>query len=181
MLTQITKVLNDLFPINRSLTGPGVRETLNYIIDNLLPDAQLKSIACGSKVFDWEVPPEWKVEEAYVKNVHGERIIDYKDNNICLVSYSKAVDKIVSEEQMLSHLHTLPDHPDWTPYRTSYYERNWGFCCAHDLLTSDKFSGPFEVKIDSKLATNGNLNWLECVKKGDIEKRFKSYEKMIKF
>ncbi len=170
ILNQIRKILNDLFPLNRSLAGPGVRETLNYITDNYLPNSQIKSIASGSKVFDWEVPPEWKVEEAYIKNVHGERIIDYKVNNVCLVSHSESVDKIVSEEELFSHLHTLPDYPDWIPYRTSYYKRDWGFCCAHNLLTSEKFLGPFEVKIDSELITNGNLNWLECIKEGDSEK-----------
>lgn len=122
-LNKINVVLNDLFPINRSLTGPRVRETLQYIKANLLPHSQIKSIASGTKVFDWEVPPEWSVKEAYVKNKNGKKIIDIAENNIHLMSYSEPVETTLSQQEMINHLHTLPEHPSWIPYRTSYYSR----------------------------------------------------------
>jgi aminopeptidase-like protein len=168
-LNKINVVLNDLFPINRSLTGPGVRETLQYIKANLLPHSQIKSIASGTKVFDWEVPPEWSVKEAYVKNKNGKKIIDIAENNIHLMSYSEPVETTLSEQELINHLHTLPEHPSWIPYRTSYYSRKWAFCCSHELVKSDDFIQPFEVKIDSKLNENGELNWLECYKRGEVE------------
>ena len=99
-------------------------------------------------------------------NGAGEKIIDLQDNNLHVVSYSIAIDKSVSEEELLAHLHTLPDHPDRIPYRTSYYNKDWGFCCTQDLVNSDKFFGPFKVFIDSNHNKSGQLSWLECVKSG---------------
>lgn len=162
----IDKVLEDLFPINRSLTGDGTLETIEYIQKNILENSTKKSIPSGSKAFDWTVPDEWNVYDAYVKNKHGEKIIDLSDSNIHLMSYSVPFSGVLEKEELLKHLHTLPDFPEWIPYRTSYYTKNWGFCCAHTLLSSDKFEGPFEVKIDSNHNPHGHMHWLEAYKKG---------------
>ena len=165
----ISTFLNDLFPINRSITGSGVRETFDYICDRFLPGAVMKGIRAGTKVFDWVVPPEWTINDAYVKNKHGKKIIDFKENNLHLVSYSMPIECTLNEEELLLKLHTLPLYPELIPYRTSYYALNWGFCCKQDLINSDDFEGPFSVKIDSKLDQEGELNWLECFKQGEVD------------
>ncbi len=167
---QINRVLTDLFPINRSITGAGVRETLEYIKNQFIPEATIIKVGSGTEVFDWRVPDEWGITDAYVKNKFGEKIIDFSRNNLHVVSYSTSVSEILDEEKLLEHLHTLPQYPDWIPYRTSYYNKSWGFCCAHSLLETEKFQGPFEVKIDAEHNSNGSLNWLECLKKGELEK-----------
>jgi aminopeptidase-like protein len=168
--TRVEKVFLDLFPINRSLTGKGVYNTFNYIIENFIPNAKVKSIPSGTQVFDWVVPDEWNIDDGYVVNGAGENIIDFKKSNLHVMSYSEPVDKIISAEELLNHIHTLPKYPNRIPYRTSYYKKNWGFCCAHNLIKSDKFLEPFKVVIKSSLNSKGKLSWLECVKKGRIEK-----------
>lgn len=165
----ITKMFQDLFPINRSITGSGVRETLHYIIENHLPEGQIKSIRSGKKVFDWTIPDEWEISEAYVINGRGEKIIDFNENNLHVVSYSTSVDDVITETELLAHLYTLPEQPNKIPYRTTYYKRDWGFCCKQELVDSDKFIGPFKVFIDSNHLSDGNLEWLECVKRGDSD------------
>jgi len=163
---RVVKTFSDLFPHNRSLTGSGVLETFDYIQDNFLPEAQVKSINSGSQVFDWQVPDEWNVSDAYVMNANDEKIIDFKDNNLHVMSYSTSIDRVVEKNELLEHLYTLPSYPDRIPYRTSYYSKNWGFCCTQTLVESDKFVGPFRVVIDSTHKSNGKLHWLECVKPG---------------
>ena len=163
---RVDKTFSDLFPLNRSLTGKGVLQTFDYIKENFLPHAQVKSIISGSKVFDWEVPDEWNISAGYVLNANGEKIIDFRDNNLHVVSYSSAVDKVVERDELLRHIHTLPVYPDRIPYRTSYYNKNWGFCCTQELVDSDRFVGPFRVVIDSHHDAKGKLHWLECVKPG---------------
>ena len=167
---RVDKVFTDLFPINRSLTGKGVEETFNYLIEHFLPDAEVKSIPSGTNVFDWVVPEEWSVTDGYIVNGKGEKIVDFKKSNLHIMSYSDAVDRVIDTDELLRHVHTLPNYPSRIPYRTSYYNRNWGFCCAHNLIESDKFSPPFKVSIQSKFDSNGNLKWLECIKKGRIKK-----------
>ena len=163
---RIKKTFLDLFPLNRSLTGMGTKETLNYLKKNFFKNAEIKSIKSGTKVFDWQIPEEWDLFDAYVLNKNGEKIIDLKDNNLHVVSYSSSIDKIVEKEELLKHLYTLPDFPDRIPYRTTYYNKDWGFCCTQQLVESKKFVGPFKVFIDSKHKKNGELNWLESVKHG---------------
>lgn len=165
----IEKAFNHLYEVMRSITGKGNRFTLRYLKKNFLPDAELKSICSGKEIFDWEVPPEWNVKEAYVKNKYGEKIIDIKDNFLHIVSYSSPVDAILSEKELLKKIFTLPDYPSWIPYRTSYYKKDWGFCCRSELLKSKKFVGPFTVKIDSDLNPKGKLDWLECFHKGELD------------
>ena len=169
-LKNIEKVFDDLFPINRSITGEGLRQTLKYIKRNFFPEAEIKSVNSGQKVFDWEVPDEWIIKDAYVKNVYGKKIIDFKKNNLHLVSYSSPINKILTKEELLSHIHTLDAHPEWIPYRTTYYKKNWGFCCAKELLSSKEFEGPFEVVIESSFNNAGKLNWLEFTKIGESKK-----------
>ena len=168
--TRVEKTLLDLFPINRSLTGKGVLDTFDYLIENFFPNGKIKSIPSGTQVFDWVVPDEWNIDDGYVVNRVGEKIIDYKKCNLHVMSYSEPVDKIISADELLNHIHTLPKYPDRIPYRTSYYKKNWGFCCAHNLIKSDKFQAPFKVLIKSSFNSKGKLSWLECVKKGRIEK-----------
>ena len=167
---RIEKVFSDLFPINRSLTGKGVDKTFDYIIKHFMPNGEVKSISSGTKVFDWVVPDEWNVDDGYIVNGAGEKIVDIKKSNLHVMSYSHSVDKIINTDELLSHIHTLPKYPDRIPYRTSYYSKNWGFCCAHDLIKSEKFMPPFNVVIKSSFNSKGSLRWLECVKKGRSEK-----------
>ena len=127
---KINGYLKDLFPLNRSLTGDDNLKTIQYLIDNILEGGNIKSISSGEKAFDWEVPSEWNVKEAYVKNKFGNKIIDFKKNNLHLVSYSTPFKGVISKEELLKHIHTLPEKPNSIPYRTTYYNRKWGFCCS---------------------------------------------------
>ena len=169
ILKHIEKTFADLFPLNRSFTGEGVKTTLNYIKNNFFSEAKIKKISSGTKVFDWQIPDEWNIIDGYVKNFNGEKIIDFKESNLNVISYSSPISKFVEKSELLKHLFTLPNHPNWVPYRTSYYHRNWGFCCTQKLVDSNKFKGPFEVFIDSSFNKKGELNWLEYLKPGKIK------------
>ena len=164
--TKIDKVFSDLFPINRSITGEGVDQTLEYIIEHFLPNAEIKAIPSGMEVFDWIIPDEWSIDDAYILNGVGEKIVDFRESNLHVISYSDSVDRIVGTDELLEHVYTLPKYPDRVPYRTSYYTKNWGFCCTDELLKSEKFQPPFTVFINSSFNPRGSLRWLEYVKKG---------------
>lgn len=170
---RVEKTFKDLFPLNRSLTGKGIEATFKYLKDHFLAKAELKSLKSGTKVFDWIVPEEWNVSDAYVLNGNSEKIIDFKDNNLHVISYSDSVDKVVDKKELLKHLHTLPKYPNRIPYRTSYYQKDWGFCCSQKVLDSKIFFGPFKVYINSNHNKNGKLSWLECVKHG------KTYDEIL--
>jgi len=161
----INKIFKDLFPVCRSLTGSGNMKTLNYF-KNIISDLKIKKIPSSSKIFDWEVPAEWNIKDAYIKNARGKKIIDFKKNNLHLVSYSIPYQGILSKEELMPHLHTLPSKPNLIPYRTSYYKKDWGFCCSNKLLKSNDFKGPFKVFIDSSINKKGNLVYGEAYKKG---------------
>jgi aminopeptidase-like protein len=151
------RLIETLYPICRSITGPGVAETLGILARHI--PLQIHRIASGSKVFDWTVPKEWSIRDAYVKDRTGKRVIDFKVNNLHVVSYSRPINETMSLEALKAHLHTDPAHPDWIPYRTSYYKEDWGFCLAQTTL--DALSeGPYDVCIDSTLA-DGELIWGE--------------------
>ena len=143
--------MRDLFPINRSLSGNGNRETLNYL-QKLIPNMTIKSFPSGKKVFDWTIPDEWNVVDAYIETANGTKIADFKKNNLHLVGYSESINRIVEKSELIEHLYFSSDFPDAIPYVTSYYERNWGFC-----LTKAQFDnlgdGPFHVFIDSNFKT----------------------------
>ena len=149
-LKEIDKSLNDLFYICRSLTGSGNVQTIKYLIKNIINGGEIKSINSGKKVFDWKVPPQWEINDAYVKNKFGDKIIDFTQNNLHVVSYSDSFKGKISKKELLNHLHTLPNKPNTIPYRTSYYNKSWGFCCAHNLISSEDFVGPFEVCIERR-------------------------------
>lgn len=150
----------DLFPINRSLTGPGVRETLKYI-KHILPELKVHEVSTGYQAFDWEVPNEWSVDEAYIEDEKGNRIIDFKNNNLHVVGYSTPIDTWLSKKDLLKNVYSLPTQPSVIPYVTSYYKERWGFCMTHkqkEKLTDARY----RVVIKSKLK-KGVLNYADLV------------------
>jgi aminopeptidase-like protein len=159
------QLIERLYPICRSITGNGVRQTLK-IVNEYIP-LEVMEVATGTQVFDWEVPKEWNINDAYVKNSKGERVVDFRLTNLSVVSYSTPVRKTVSLEELKKHIFTLPEHPDWIPYKTSYYKEDWGFCLAHKELVrlADE---EYEVCIDASLE-NGHLTYGEYYVKGRIE------------
>ena len=121
---------NKLFPINRSITGNGLRRTLK-IIKKEFPKLKIYKVKSGSKVFDWKIPPEWNVSEAFVIDKHNKKIIDFKKNNLHLVGYSTSLNKFLSKKELFPRLHSLPKQSNAIPYVTSYYNKYWGFCLTH--------------------------------------------------
>lgn len=157
----------ELFPINRSITGPGVRETLLYI-QNLFPALTIHEIPSGTNVFDWTVPDEWSIESAYIENEKRERIVDFDNSNLHIVAYSEPVDEWLEFEELDKHLNSLPDQPDAIPYITSFYKRNWGFCLTHNQRLSLDKKIPHHVVIKSKLE-KGSLTYGELIIPGKSE------------
>jgi aminopeptidase-like protein len=155
-----------LWPINRSLTGNGVRETLNEL-KKLLPDLQIHEVPSGTQVFDWTIPNEWNVREAWIEAPDGERVVDFAENNLYLVGYSVPVDVTLSLGELQQHLHSLPDQPDAIPYATSYYSPRWGFCMRDNDRRKLK-EGNYRVRIDATLAP-GYLTYGELLIKGETD------------
>jgi aminopeptidase-like protein len=153
-----------LFPICRSITGAGVRETLAFI-KNILPQLEVKEVASGTRVFDWVVPDEWFINDAYITDEKGQVIVDFKAHNLHLVGYSTPVDAWMTLEELSPHLHSLPERPNAIPYVTSYYARTWGFCLTHKQRESLK-AGRYRVVIDSELRP-GVLNYGELIIPGE--------------
>jgi len=137
----------DLFPINRSLSGAGNRQTLGYL-KAIEPKLMINEFPSGQKVFDWVTPSEWNVSEAFIETLDGNRIVDLEENNLHLVGYSVNVDKVFRKEELIKHIHYLPDQPTAIPYVTSYYVADWGFCMSYKQF-QNLGSGPFRVKINS--------------------------------
>lgn len=162
------KIAKDIFPFNRSLTGAGNRKTLQYF-KKIVPELKIKSIKSGTKVFDWTVPQEWEVKDAYIKNSSGDKIVDYKNSNLHLLGYSTQINKKISFNELDKHLFSLPELPKAIPYRTSYYKKNWGFCISHELREKLNKKENYNVYIDSKFL-NGNLNYGEILIKGKTKK-----------
>lgn len=131
-LKEIEDLFDELFPIPRSITGDGYRKSIS-ILSRYIPFT-IRKISSGSRVFDWEVPKEWVIEDAYLINPDGKKILDFKEDNLSVVNYSHPIDKSFDLEDLRSNLHSLPSHPEWTPYVTSYYKKNWGFCMPHKQL-----------------------------------------------
>jgi aminopeptidase-like protein len=153
----------ELYPICRSITGHGVRQTLQ-LIGREIP-LKTRSVPSGTEAFDWTINDEWNVTDAYIATPDGRRLVDFRAHNLHLVSYSTPVRARMTLEELGPHLHTLPDHPDWIPYRTTYYSRTWGFCLTHAQLEA-LGPGPFDVVIDTSIQP-GELSYGELVISGD--------------
>ena len=149
MKNQLEQYFDRLWPICRSITGNGVRETL-AILNEIIPLKQIE-IPSGTQVFDWTVPKEWNIVDAFIVTPEGRKIADFKINNLHVVSYSIPVNQKLSFEELSSHIHTLPEQPEAIPYVTSYYKERWGFCLSHNEFLSLPKEGEYHVVIDSKL------------------------------
>jgi aminopeptidase-like protein len=161
-------LIRELFPICRSITGDGLRRSLARI-GAVIPLTTHK-VATGTRVFDWNIPKEWNIRDAYIKDAAGRRVIDFKKNNLHVVNYSAPISARMSLNELRPRLHSLPERPDWIPYRTSYYAESWGFCLSHRQL-QNLADGEYEVVIDSTLS-NGALTYGECVLPGEIDDEF---------
>ena len=150
--------IEDLFPICRSITGNGLRKSLKYF-QSILLNFKIHEVASGTKIFDWEIPNEWNISEAYVKDETGRKIIDMKNNNLHVLQYSTPVEGYFTLKQLQEHLYSEPQIPDAIPYRTSFFEPNWGFCLKHSELLRLK-NVEYYVKINSKI-TKGSLTYGE--------------------
>jgi aminopeptidase-like protein len=148
----------ELYPICRSITGNGLRETLRTI-QRRIP-LEIHEVPSGTAVFDWIVPKEWNIRDAYIKDSSGRRVIDFQESNLHVLNYSAPIHAKMSLSAIRPHLFTIPEYPDWIPYRTSYYAENWGFCLSHHQLLA-LGEGEYEVCIDSTLA-DGALTYGEC-------------------
>jgi aminopeptidase-like protein len=160
--------MEELYPICRSISGDGLRETLALI--SARAPLLLSEVPSGTPVFDWEVPREWNVREAWIEDPAGHRVVDLRNHSLHVMSYSIPVNRTLSLAELRPHLHSLPDHPDWIPYRTSYYREDWGFCLTHRSLAS-LAEGQYKVHIDSSL-TQGSLTYGECVIRGESDDEF---------
>ena len=160
------KLVKKLFPICRSITGDGVRKTLG-IINEYIP-IKIHEVPTGTKAFDWTVPKEWNVKDAYVMDKDGNKIIDFKKNNLHVVGYSTPINKTISLSELQQHLYSLPKQPDAIPYTTSYYRKMWGFCIAHRNRVKLK-QGKYKVFIDSELK-EGSLTYGELILPGTSKK-----------
>ncbi len=154
---KIYDLCENLYPICRSITGEGVRQTLSILQEHI--SLEIHEIPSGTEVFDWTVPKEWNIKEAWIKDDKGTTIVDFKHHNLHILSYSIPIHKKMSLVELKKHLHTLPAQPNLIPYRTSYYQENWGFCLAHEQYETLK-EGTYEVFIDASLES-GHLTYGE--------------------
>jgi aminopeptidase-like protein len=158
----MVKFMTEIFPICRSITGAGLRDTLQRI-GEIIP-LQITEVPSGTQVFDWTVPREWNISDAWVADANGERVIDFQRSNLHVVNYSVPVARTLTLEDLRPHLHSLPEHPTWVPYRTSYYAEDWGFCLSEEAR--QRLSpGHYEAVIDATLE-DGSLTYGECVLPG---------------
>jgi aminopeptidase-like protein len=157
------RLVSELYPFCRSLTGEGQRQTLAMLRGII--DLTIHEIPSGTQVFDWTVPSEWNIRDAYIKDASGGRVLDFADSNLHVMSYSAPVRRRMSLAELKPHLFTLPAHPDWIPYRTSYYREDWAFCLSHRRLLEMQ-DGEYEVCIDSSLA-DGVMRYGELVLPGE--------------
>lgn len=164
----IYELVKEIFPICRSITGNGVRETLN-ILKKYAPDICVHEVPSGTPVFDWTVPAEWNIEDAYVENEEGERVIDFQKSNLSVVGYSYPLDKVFDLEELKKIIHTQPEQPDVIPYVTSYYKEYSGFCMSQNELDALK-PGKYHAVIKSDINANGSLTYGEAYIPGETEK-----------
>ena len=164
---EILDLVRKLWPYNRSITGDGVRKTLKDIKE-FLPELKICEVSSGTKAFDWVVPDEWRITDAWIKKPNGQKICDFKKNNLHLVGYSTPQSKKIDLEELQKNLYSLPEYPEAVPYITSYYDRKWGFCLSHNQRKKLK-NGIYEIFIDSKLF-KGSLTYGELIIKGRSNK-----------
>jgi len=153
------RIAEELYPICRSITGDGVRQSL-AILKRFIP-LTVSEVPTGTPVLDWTVPREWNIRAAHISRLDGSRVVDFAEHNLHILQYSTPIEAVVPLDELKRHLHSLPDHPDWIPYRTSYYSETWGFCLRHRQLqglTDDAY----RVVIDSSLS-DGHLTYGEYV------------------
>ena len=165
---EIFAFVAEIYPICRSITGRGVRETLRAIGAHI--KLAVHKVPTGTAVFDWVIPREWNIREANIRNERGEKVLDFAQSNLHVMSYSVPVQQRISLAQLKQHVYTLPDQPDLIPYRTSYYAEDWAFCMPHRLLESLR-DETYEVFIDSSL-TDGYLTYGEYLHHGETEEEF---------
>ena len=172
--TTIQSYFNRLWPICRSITGAGLRESFQ-ILKELIP-FELTEIPTGTKVHDWEIPKEWNIRNAYIQLPNGERIAQFKEHNLHVLNYSAPVDQIISYDELTAHVYTLPEQPTAIPYVTSYYQEKWGFCLSHEEWLKCPKEGNYRVFIDSELKT-GSLTYGQYLLKGETDEEilFSSY------
>jgi aminopeptidase-like protein len=165
---QLFSFAAEIYPICRSITGDGVRQTLRAISAHL--DLEVSEVRSGTPVFDWIVPREWNIRDAYIRNERGEKVIDFARSNLHVMGYSVPVRQRLSLGELKQHIYTSPDQPDLIPYRTSYYAENWAFCMSHRLFESLR-EETYEVVIDSTLV-DGSLTYGEYLHRGETEDEF---------
>jgi aminopeptidase-like protein len=161
---ELHSLVERLYPLCRSITGDGVRSTLDILAEHL--ELTRREVPTGTQVFDWTVPREWNIRDAYIDDPAGNRVVDFRVSNLHVVSYSVPVDTTMSLAELRPHLHTLPEQPNLVPYRTSYYKEDWGFCLSQRTLNS-LVDGEYRVVIDSTLA-DGSLTYAEHVVPGQV-------------
>ncbi|ETK34324.1 peptidase M28 [Microbispora sp. ATCC PTA-5024] len=154
-----------LYPLCRSITGDGVRRTLEIVSESI--PLEISEVPTGTQVLDWTIPKEWNIRDAYIKDASGARVVDFAASNLHVVGYSVPVSATMTLDELRPRLHTLPDQPDLVPYRTSYYAETWGFCLSENTLAG-MGPGPYEVRVDSTLA-DGHLTYGEHVIPGGEE------------
>lgn len=159
------ELMSGLYPYCRSITGGGVRKTLKSI-SKIIP-LKISEVPSGTKVFDWEIPREWNIKDAFIKDAKGNKILDFNELNLHVLNYSAPVNKQVTLDELKKHLYTLPEQPDLVPYKTSYYQENWGFCMSHKQFLSLK-DKMYHVCVDASL-TNGSLTFGELLIKGKTD------------
>ena len=164
---EMIRLMKLLWPINRSISGAGLRKTLS-IIKEFLPDLYLHEVKSGSRVLDWIVPDEWEITTGYLKNPNGETIADLEVNNLHILGYSSSVDGEFTLDELLPHLYSLPDQPEAIPYVTSYYQKNWGFCIS-DKVKKQLMPGTYKAKIESR-HFEGSISYGELLLPGTSEK-----------
>jgi aminopeptidase-like protein len=166
--SEILALAARIFPICRSITGDGVRQTLREVAAHI--DLDIHEVATGTPVLDWTIPREWNIRDAWIKNERGEKIVDFNRSNLHVMSYSVPVRQRMSLAELKQHIHTVPDQPDLIPYRTSYYAENWAFCMSHRQFEALR-DETYEVSIDSSL-TDGHLTYGEYLHKGETADEF---------